>query len=209
MNICNKNTNSKKSPDFLFLCSELLRFPKSCERLRVCWGRKQGRESGVAFASWEKCGRSSIPPASLQAFPFFLFSLLFVRKWNLNCCTSWGGKLLGKSSRKSNWWILCCHIIEYINVQCLVFEQCIEQYIRLLSAIVLLPQDGSESVPYGGQGSLFSFIDYYFITLLTGTNGDFSSLVCGQGMREKQTLHCTVTQDLFLGIWLHTQATVQ
>lgn len=75
-------------------------------------------------------------------------------------------------------------------MQCLVFEQCIEQCIRLLSAIVLLPQDGSESVPYGGQGSLFSFIDYYFITLLTGTNGDFSSLWTGNAGETDFALYC-------------------
>lgn len=42
-----------------------------------------------------------------------------------------------------------------------------------------------------------------------GADGDLSCLVCGQGMWEEQTLHRTVIQDLFLGIWLHTQVTVQ
>ena len=72
--------------------------------------------------------KEQIPLACSQTFPFFLFYLLFIRKWNLNWCTNWGRKLLDKSSRNWNWWILCCYIIGYINLQCLVFEQYIGKY---------------------------------------------------------------------------------
>lgn len=175
MSVCNKNTDSEKSPDFYFFVQNCWEFPKVVKD-----SGRVGEESKERNQEWLLHPEKNVEgTAGLQASPFFLFSLLFIRKWNLNCCTNWGRKLLDKSSRKWKWWVLCCHTTEYINLQCL---WAVSWKIRLLSAILLLPRDGSESVPYAGLGNLFSLIDHSFTTLLTGASSDLSSLVCGQGI---------------------------
>lgn len=81
---------------FLFLCSELLRIPQKLWKTQGVLRKKAGKGVRSRFCTLRKCGRSSLPPPSLQELPFFLFFLLFMRKWRLNCRTNWTRKLLDK-----------------------------------------------------------------------------------------------------------------
>lgn len=80
----------------LFLCSELLRIPPKLWKTQGVLRKKAGKGVRSRFCTLRKCGRSSRPPPSLQELPFFLFFLLFMRKWRLNCRTNRRRKLLDK-----------------------------------------------------------------------------------------------------------------
>lgn len=158
-----------KSPDFYFFGLNSCEFPKvvkdsGCVEEEGNWG---------GLLSWEKCGKEQHTSLLIWRSFYFHFFFHIIRLWNLNCCTYWGRNWLHKSLKKWNFFFFPATSLNIYICSVLSLNSTGKACILLVT--LLLPQDGSESVPYGGWGR--PLIDCCSVTLLMGASRVFSYVV--------------------------------